>query len=156
MTNRTLSAHLKRLLIGIGICGVVSYGLLFPAVLRAFFPEQGTRVLAWMIFLAIALIPCYAVLVFGWKIAVNIGKERSFCSDNAAYLGHIARLSLLDTAFVFLVQIAFVLLNFTHPTLILIALLVLFIGISVTISAILLAHLVEKATMLQAESDATI
>ena len=57
---------------------------------------------------------------------------------------------------VFLGNLILTFLNMNHPGILLISLMVIFLGISVSIAAAALSHLVLKAAVLQEQSDLTI
>ena len=109
-----------------------------------------------MIFLWVAAVPCYAALVLGWRIAASIGADRSFTADNARLLRIIGGLAAGDTAYFFAGNVVLLFLNMNHPGVLLISLLICFAGVSVTVAAVCLAHLVRKAADLQEQSDLTI
>ena len=159
MKQKALSKWLKVILIGIGICGLVFYLYILPdwgQSLADHYPEYAGAYWPWLAFLWITAVPCYIVLVLGWKIAGNIGKDRSFSVENANLLKWISWLAAGDTAFFFVGNIVLLFMNMNHPGIVLLALVVVFAGISVTVAAAVLSHLVRKATDLQEESDLTI
>ena len=81
MNQNKLSVCLKVILAVIGVCGLVVYFLILPTCgesLHASFPEFAAWHWPWLIFLWITAIPCYAALFFGWRIACNIGQDKSF------------------------------------------------------------------------------
>ena len=80
MEQKALSKWLKIIIIGVGICGLVGYFLVIPSFgqsLARQYPEFSGRYLPWLIFIWLTAIPCYIALFFGWKIAANIGGDRS-------------------------------------------------------------------------------
>ncbi|MBR5059206.1 MAG: DUF2975 domain-containing protein [Clostridia bacterium] len=159
MEQKTLARWLKIILIGVGICGIIFYALIVPAFGRSLVadnPEMSNRFWPWLIFILLTAVPCYVALVFGWIIAVNIGKDRSFSSANALLLKRIAVLAAVDTAFFFIGNAVMVFLNMSHAGVLLASLLIVFAGIAVTVAAAALSHLVLKAARLQEESDYTI
>lgn len=99
---------------------------------------------------------CYVVLVFAWKIAGNIRKNRSFSMENAKSLKWIAVLAAADTGFFFVMNIVYLFLNMNHPGIVLASLGVLVIGIAISAVSATLSHLVRKAADLQEQSDLTI
>ena len=99
---------------------------------------------------------CYIVLVIGWKIFTNIGNDRSFTSMNANYLKWISVLAAVDSFFFFSGNIILGLLNMNHPGIVMASLVVVTFGISVSIIAAALSHLVMKAAVLQEQNDLTI
>lgn len=156
MNQSALSRQIKMLLIATGICGLLVYAVIMPNCLQEMFPLSQTARLVWMVFLLLALIPCYAVLGYGWKIADRIGSDRSFSRENASALKHIARLALIDTAYVFVAQTVFLFVGLSRATIAMFALVLVFVGIAITFAATALAHLVDKAAILQEENDATV
>ena len=159
MDQKKLSAWLKGIVIGIGLCGAVVYFVILPTCgdsLRLSFPEFAAWHWPWMIFLWATAVPCYAALLMGWRIARNIGRDRSFSKENARLLQIAAWLAAVDTAFFFAGNIVLFFLNMNHPGIFLLSLLICFFGVAVTVAAVCLSHLVHKAADLQEQSDLTI
>ncbi len=157
--QKGLATWLKIILVGVGICGLVVYFVVFPSYgesLVSDYPEFSNRFWPWLIFLWISGIPCYAVLVFGWKIAANIGRDQSFSNANAKYLKWIAWLAAGDGVFFFVGNIVLLFTNMSHPGIALFSLLVVFAGVAVAVASAVLSHLVQKAAVLQEQSDLTI
>ena len=90
MNQKALARWLKIILIGCALCGLAVYFVLFPLLGQSIAasqpPEYGKCFWPWLIFLWCTGIPCYAVLVHGWKIAENIGNDRSFSMENSVLL----------------------------------------------------------------------
>ena len=129
MEQKTLSKWLKLILLGMGICGLAVYFLVVPSFgdsLRSQYPEFAGRYWPWLIFIWVSGIPCYAVLVLGWRIAANIGRDASFSLENARFLRSIAILAAVDAAYVFLGNLAMLFLDMSHPGVVLLSLLVVF------------------------------
>ena len=159
MEQKSLSKWLKLILLGMGICGLAVYLAVVPSFgdsLRSQYPEFAGRYWPWLIFIWVSGIPCYAVLVLGWRIAANIGRDASFSLENARFLRSIAVLAALDAAYVFLGNLAMLFLDMSHPGVVLLSLLVVFAGAAVAVAAGALSHLVRKAALLQEENDLTI
>lgn len=160
MTQKALSRWLKAVLIGIGICGLGFYFLVLPvAGLNLAGYEDGyydACFLPWLIFLWLSGVPCYGVLALGWKVARNIGRDRSFSMENAKAFRTVACLAAGDSLFFFLGNIGLLLLNCSHPGIVLASMLVVFAGACVSVGAAVLSHLVEKAARLQEDSDLTV
>lgn len=159
MEQKTLSIWLKCVLIGVGLCGLVVYLLALPAyggMLRDMYPEFSNRYWPWLVFLWVTAIPCYGVLVLGWKIAGSIGKDRSFSEENARRLGWVSMLAAGDAGFFFAGNVLLLFLNMSHPGVLLASLGVVLAGAAVSVTAAALSHLVKKAAILQEQSDWTI
>ena len=159
MEQKTLSSWLKAILVGVGICGLMVYFGIFPEYGRSLvedYPEFSNRFWPWLVFLWMSGIPCYAVLVLGWKIVSNIEKDHSFSNDNAKYLKWVAWLAAGDSAFYFAGNLVLLFAGMSHPGILLASVLVVFVGVAVTVVASALSHLVQKAAALQEQSDFTI
>lgn len=159
MEQKNLSKWLKCIIIGVGICGIIVYAFVFPfcgTSLKEMYPEFSNRFWPWMIFLWISGIPCFAVLAFAWKVATNIGLDKSFSDENAKLFKWISVLAASDSVFFFIGNVLMLLLNMSHPGVVIASLVVVFIGVSVTVASAALSHLVKKASVLQEQSDLTI
>lgn len=160
MKQQSLSKWLKFIIIGVGICGLVVYTLVVPMMGQAVAVyEKGAYdhcYWPWLIFIWITGIPCCVALIFAWKIAGNIGADKSFSQSNAKLLKWISVLAAADAGFFFAGNIVLLLLNMNHPGIVLFSLIVVFAGVAVAIAAAALSHLVTKAEILQDQSDWTI
>ena len=159
MKQTSLAKWLKVILFGVGVCGMVVYALVLPKVGQEIIHEREELrgyFWPWLIFLWTSGVPCYVALALGWKIASNIGADRSFSLANAKLLKGIAGLALGDAAFFFLGNLVFLFLNINHPGVVLFSLIVEFAGVAAAVAAAALSHLVQKAAALQEQSDLTI
>ena len=159
MEQKNLSKWLKLILIGVGICGLIIYAAVIPMYglsLRASYPEFSNRFWPWLIFLWVSGIPCFIVLFYAWKITSNIEKDMSFSENTAALLKRISILSVADAGFFFLGNIVMLLLNMSHPSVVIASFIIVFVGVAVSVASAVLSHLVKKAAALQEQSDLTI
>lgn len=160
MKQIALSKWLKFIIIGVGICGLIVYGMVIPMVgqwMAVFLQGEFDHCFwPWLIFIWITGIPCYIVLILAWKIAGNIGMDRSFCIENAKLFQWISVLAITDAAVFFAGNIVYLFLNLNHPSILLFSLLIVFVGVAVAIASAALSHLVLKASVLQEQSDWTI
>ena len=159
MEQKTFANLLKLIIIGTGIFGAFICFYVFPAcgqTFRNMYPEFAGAYWPWLIFLWVAAIPCFCVLFFGWQIATNIGKDKSFSMANAKWMKWAAWMAGGDSAYFFLGNIVLLFCNINHPGLLLVSMVVVFADIAITIAAACLSHLIRKAALLQAESDLTI
>ena len=160
MKQSSLSKWLKFIIAGVGVCGLIVYFLVVPALgLSLAQYEKGSFdhcYWPWLGFLWATGIPCYAALVLAWKIASNIGADRSFSGENAKLLKWISALAAADAGFFFLGNILLLFLNMNHPGIVLVSLIVVFAGVAISVAAAALSHLVAKAQVLQDQSDWTI
>lgn len=159
MSQKGLANSLKAVMVGIGICGLIVYFNFIPACGKAILynaPEYEYCYLPWLIFLWITAIPCYLVLICGYRIAVEIGRDNSFSIINARLLKYISGLAAFDSVFLFAGSGIFYALGMSHGGLMLFCVLVVFGGIAVTVAAAALSHLVYKAAALKEETELTI
>ena len=159
MDQLSLSKWLKGLIVCVALIGLAVYGGIIPWVGRDIvldYPEFSHWFYPWLIFLWLTAVPCYAALFSGWKIAGNIGADRSFCTENASYLKHVSVLAAVDSGFFFVGNVVFLFLNMNHPGVVIGSLFVVFVGVCISVAAAALSHLTKKAADLQEQSDLTI
>ena len=159
MGQKTLSKWLKAVIIGVGLCGLAVFFFIIPYFGQSLVeqnPEFSGWFWPWLIFIWVCGVPCYAVLVLIWKIATKISKNKSFSMENAAYLKWISWIAAIDTALFFAGNVVMMLLNMSHPGVLIGMFILSIFGIAITVAAALLSHLVRKAAALQEESDLTI
>lgn len=159
MDQKSLAKWLKAILIGVGICGILIYALFLPFTGRCItgeYPEFSSWFYPWLVFLWITALPCYGVLVLGWRIASNIGKNHSFTMQNGTYLKWISILAAGDSLFFFAGNLLYWIWNINYPVIVILSVVVTFFGMAVSVAAAALSHLVAKAADLQEQSDWTI
>ena len=159
MQQATLSKWLKFILIGVAICGLVIYTVVFPALgqsIITYNEEFSYCFWPWLIFIWVTGIPCYIAIVLAWRIATNIGADQSFSLSNAKLLKWISILATGDAAFFFVGNIVFLTLNMSHPSIVLFSSIIVFAGVAISVASAALSHLVMKASDLQNQSDWTI
>ena len=159
MKKKSLSNWLKAIIIGMGFIGLVFYGVVVPALgndLVSHYPEYNDAYYLWVVFLWLTAIPCYIVLYLAWKISDNIGKDNSFSKENAVCMKYISMLAAGDSIFFFIGNIIYLVIGFNHPSVVLAALVIVFIGVSIAVAAAVLSHLILKAAQLKEENDLTI
>lgn len=159
MKQKHLSNWLKLILIGIALCGLAVYALVVPIygrILQTSYPELSNRFWPWLLFIWASGIPCYIVLYYAWRIATNIGNDQSFTKQNASLLKKISFLASLDAVFFLIGNVVLLFLNMSHPGVAIASLVIVFVGVAVAVISAALSHLVNKAALLQEQSDWTI
>jgi hypothetical protein len=119
-------------------------------------PEFAYCYIPWLAVIWCTAVPCYAALVFAWRIAKDIGREHPFTHDNARRVRRIGQLAIADVAFFFAANVVLLFLNMNHPGILLMALFICLAGVAFAVVVIALAHLVGRAAELQEDSDLTI
>ena len=159
MNQKKLAGWLKAAMIIAAICLAVIYFAVLPTIGRDFadaYPEFAHCFWPWMAFIWVTAAPVYAALIFCWRIAANIGKDRSFTIENARNCKIVALLAIVDAAYFFLGNVVLTFLNMNHPGIVFASLLVCFAGAVIAIAFAALSNLVGRAAALQEQSDLTI
>ena len=154
MDQKKLTIWLKAIVVGCALCGLVLFGFILPRYLSYVATEvQDMPHRAWTAFMWVLAIPCYAVLVFIWRMADEISRDNSFSMENAGHLKHIALLAGADALLLLVGNLIFMALGHSIPTLALVSAFVCFIGMAISVGAACLSHLVHKAAVAQDEND---
>lgn len=159
MEQKALARWLRIILTGVGILGLVTCFAVIPMFglsLRTEYPEFSNRFWPWLIFLWLSAAPCFVSLGFLWRVAGNIGKDRSFSNENASCLKTVSYLFAADSVFFFLGNVVLLFLNMSHPGVALASLAVVFVAVAASVAAAVLSRLARKASALQEQSDLTI
>ncbi len=155
MNQKKLARWLKGIILGIGLCGFVAYLYAIPfwgKDIAHNMPEFSYCFWPWLVLVWVTAIPCYLVLFWGWRIAIEISKDNSFSKINAAYLKKIMTAAIADSAIFFVGNITFLVLNMNHPGMVLLSIMFCFAGVAVAVVSAALSHLVEKAAEMKDEN----
>ncbi len=159
MKQKELSIWLKVIIFGTGLCGLAIYAGIIPHLI-GYIVQAGAMpsgyIIPWLIAIWISAIPCYVVLVIGWLVAANIGKDNSFSMANAKHLKWVSIIALIDVAYFFTINCVLFLLNMSHPFVMVTALVICFMGTAISVCAAALSHLIVKASKIQEENELTI
>ena len=159
MKQDALAKWIKFVIAGVGICGLIVYSVIMPRF-GAYLVKQDSmlesNVLPWLILIWISALPCYGVLVLGWKVAVNIGRDRTFSYENARYLKWVSYLAMGDSIFVFIAHAIFLVMDMSAAAVMLVIIIVVFFGVSISVCAAALSHLIIKAADIQEENELTV
>lgn len=159
MQQKTLSNWLKGAIVVLAVLGLFVFGMVVPLYgmsIAADNPEYAHCFAPWMSLIILAALPCYAALVIGWKIASDIGRDRSFSDDNAKRMRWISNLAFGDVILFFCGNAMLLLLNMSHPGVFLLCLLPDLLGVAVAVCAAALSHLIYKSARLQDDAELTI
>ena len=105
---------------------------------------------------ALSSLPGFIALWLAWQIFTQIGRNNSFCVENAGRLRLISRLALGDTCVYVILAVAVLALGPKHPSVPLIFIALTLFGAAVTIACAALSHLTQKAADLKNDNDLTI
>ena len=156
MNQKNLSAWLKGIVFAMAVAGILLY-LLFVPFIGNDAIVKGTltsfEAFAWFFFLLPSAIPCYLVLYWCWNASRDIGRDACFTGKNARRLKHMMYASLVDTAYLFLGNMVFLLIGASTPTIFAIFSFVDFAGVVFSVAAGCLSHLVYKAAKMREENE---
>ncbi len=119
-------------------------------------PEVAYLFWPCLIFLWASSLPFFAALLLGWRIATDMGRNRSFCHENAQRLKWVCWLALLEAAVYIGAVVTLGVLHLASPGIALLLLFTVAAGLVVAVIAAVLSHLVDKAVALQQENDLTV
>lgn len=159
MSQKGLASLLKSIIIGIALCGLLVYFYFLPVWGKALvtdFSKYENAYIPWLIVLWISAIPCYLVLICGWRVSTEIGRDNSFSWINAKMLKGIAYLAAIDSVYMLVAGAILFALDMSSGIVEVLVLFVVFAGLVVTVAAAALSHLIYKAATMQEENDLTI
>lgn len=159
MRQKELSRWLRAVVIvGWCACALLAYPVAPKLAQDTATDIPALAYLAWpcLAIFWIGLAVVAVALLYGWFIFREIGRDNSFCRENARRLRVISWLTLADTVLCILSILALILLHAMHPGVFLLMLLIALVGTGITAAAGALSHLTLKAALLQDENDLTI
>ena len=159
MKQKELAKWLKGIVMIAAAVGLIFCFWIVPLLGKdavSMYPELDYMFFPCLSFIWITAIPFYMALWESWNICGKISKDQSFCEENANSLKRISILSIIECAFYLMAAIILMLFNLLHPSILLIMLFILFVGVSISIFTATLSHLVKKASDLKQENDLTI
>ena len=160
MQPKRFSILMKSVIIALAVFGAGFYFYFMPRALQVIenlkiFTEK-SLFLPWLILVVLTCIPCYAVLVLAWGMAVSVQNDKQFSHKNSGRLKKIAFCAIADTLFFFVGNIIFWIIGINIPAVVIVSAIILFVGIAFSAACEVLSGMVEKAAILQEENDLTI
>ena len=159
MEQKNMAVLMKIVIVIMGIVGIICFADIIPGLGRYFvdeYKEFSGWYMPWLIFLDLLAIPFYAILVLGWIVSSEIGRDKSFSDKNAKLIKAASVITLSASVYFFVGNMVLFFLQKNHPGVILASILVVFVGFAVTVGFALLSHLIMKAAKLQEQNDLTI
>lgn len=153
---KTIAGSLKFIIIAMGLCAFAIQSVISLMLIISDADNIATLRAPWMAFLWSTAIPMIPALIYSWKTASNIGRNKPFCLDNSKNLKNIAISSICDAALVLTGNIIYLLLDISHPSVLLFSCIIVLIGIAIFIAAMGLSQLIRNAAELQEENELTI
>ncbi len=159
MHQKELSLWLRAVVvIGWITCGLLAFAVMPKLAMDAAtdLPEFSHLARPCLILFWIGMAPVVLALWHAWRIFTEIGRDNSFCEENARRLRWISLLALGDTVLCVASGVFLLLCNALHPGIFLLMLLIAVVGLGMFAASAALSHLTWKAAALKAENDLTI
>ena len=159
MEQKALSNWLKGAIVCLAVFGLLIFGLVIPDYglsIAGQNPDYAHCFWPWMTLCILVAIPCYIALIHGWKIAADIGRDKSFSEANARRMRWISNLAFGDVMLFFCGNLLLLVFGMSHPGVYLACLLPDLLGIAIAVCAAGLSHLIYKSATLQQDADLTI
>lgn len=148
---------LKGTILFLAVIVAVLYAGVFPEIIKEFGENEfGWLVTPSIVAVSVSVIPIAIALVLFWMICTEIGRDNSFCHQNARRLAGIGYCALVDTAYCVVGTVTIFAITGGHPGVLLLAMTAIVCGLAIALAAFLLSHLVLKAADLKSENDLTI
>lgn len=159
MKQKELSRWIKAIA-ALGGLGVLFLGLVVAPKLSldcaAAAPEFASLRWPCLIFVWSTTLPVLAVAVCAWLIGANIGRDRSFCVENASMLRFCCYMAVLDTVAYLAAGVLLACMSALHVSIALLILAICALGVACAVVFAALSHLTLKAHQMQSENDLTI
>jgi len=159
MEQKRIANMLKVFTIGVGLIGALFFFVYAPVLigdLAAMYPEAAFLKWPGIIGVWVIAVFCYIALVEFWKICTRIGKDNSFCNENANSMKRISLLAFLTAVLMILAAIFLGFMNFLGIAYFLICFFAVCIAIGVGVVCLALSALIRRAAQIKEENDLTI
>lgn len=159
MNKATLAKQLKLIITGMTLCAVMIYAWAFPMIgseIIRKYPELSSWYNPWLVFLWLTGVPCFLAFYFLYRFAKSVEQDKIFTTTNALRFQTISKLAAGDAVFFLSGNILLFLMQMNHPSIVLCALGIVFLGAAITVLFRALSYMIQKAACLQEQSDLTI
>lgn len=159
MSSKNLGSLMRVSVIAATICGLFLCLYVIPSWGRSIItvnPEFSSWLWPWLVFAWLVALPCFAILVFVWKVSGAVICETVFTGQTAKWVKIGAVLLLSDAAFLFVGNIVLLLLNMNHPGILLLSVIGDIFAVALALLAAVLSRYLTKAAVLQEESEGTL
>ncbi len=169
MTQKQCARLLKTVVILVAAVVCVLYFIAVPRLAERVLqrvPIYAAAYWPWLIYVLLSCIPVFWALAEAWTIFTRIGRDRSFCPENANAMRVVAILAGIETVYMLLGFVGLRIWAWTdahlamlltyHPGFSLLFLFLAFFAAMISVVCGALTLLIRKASRLQEESDLTI
>lgn len=159
MTSRTLGRLMRISVIAAALCGLFLCAYVIPSWGQSIvntYPETSGWYRPWLVFEWLVALPCFAVLVYVWKVSDAVMKDTVFTMLTAKWVKMGSVLLLLDASFLFIGNVILLLAGMSHPGVLLLSVMADIFIVTLALLAAVLSRYLTKAAILQEESEGTI
>lgn len=108
------------------------------------------------VYSVLASVPIFISLAFAWQIFTEIGKDNSFCVENAKRLKNIGQMFLFEGIYIIAGAVVLVVMDLGYPGIIFPMLFFALLSLGATVICSALSHLTYKAFQMKCDNDLTI
>ena len=119
-------------------------------------PELSYMYSPCLIYAVLASVPIFISLAFAWQIFTEIGKDNSFCAENAKRLKNIGQMFLFEGIYIIGGAVALVIMDLGYPGVVIPMLFFALLSLGATVVCSALSHLTYKAYQMKCDNDLTI
>lgn len=172
MSQKNLSLWLKFIITLVGACAIAVYSFFVRITVglslllwddlsdvKSFgelllnFGSESKLIFIWPLLILTTAIPIFIAIIFAWKAAADIGKDKLYSIKNAKRLRNIAILSAIDVTWFFAANIVLLIFNFNHPSIVILSFFIVMLGAVISVAFSILSHFTQKsAEKIQAQS----
>ena len=158
MTGKALCFWVRCAIIAIAVCGLCVCVVWYPIITELNVPLNVEKMQFWaqLVFYWLASLPCFWILIMGWRVTKAIKEDRLFTNETAKIVKTATQILFIDIAVFFIGNLALLLLKWAWWGIAIIHLFFLIAGLVVGIFMAILSHYLYKAAELQEESEGTI
>lgn len=159
MNRFSLARAIKICIIFIGILGLIFFIGVVPNIgldLLISLEQFSKCFYPWLFLIWALAIPCYYILVLGWKLTNSLEKDQPFTHKNGDVFKKMAYLGFGDSIFFICMNIVYLFIGMNHIAIVLISVGIGFILCILSICALIFSYLFHRAADLQEQSDFTI
>lgn len=159
MDTNSIKKTMRLFICILAVIGAVFYGYAVPALGKAIagaYPEFANCYYPWLIVISLTALPCYVVLIELWKLSKKVANNQVFEKETVKIFNKISFMSAIDILFFLIMNLAFMLVDMNHPSILIGSFVITIIGAGFSFCAKVAGEYVEKAALLQEETELTI
>ena len=159
MSSKTLGNLIRISTIFAGLCGLLLCAFILPTLGQGMVevnPELSGWFWPWLSFAWLFALPCFAILVYIWKVSTAVIGESVFTIKTAGWVKAGAMLTLGDAVLLFVGNIVLLVFGMSHPSMLICCTIGAIFAVALALLAAVLSRYLTKAATLQEESEGTL